>query len=130
MINPIQFKFVKKIPLEEIDEQFCQIEEEINARRRMLLKKQKRIKEIQKQNNFLENIKEDYEKYNNFIMKQKQDQIDAFSLLNKYIEDLKVSGELSKENIKDSNEEQKKILNEINDIKKKLELNINEDNNK
>ena len=68
MINPIQFKFVKKIPLEEIDEQFCQIEEEINARRRMLLKKQKRIKEIQKQNNFLENIKEDYEKYNNFII--------------------------------------------------------------
>ena len=112
------------------DEKLLKIDELIEAKRQMLQDKQKTIGKIYKQNKFLEDVKNDYENYNSIIMKQKQDQIDAFSLLNKYIEDLKVSGELSKENIKDSNEEQKKILNEINDIKKKLELNINEDNNK
>jgi hypothetical protein len=120
-MKPIQFKFVKKIPLEEMDRQFYQLEEEINARRQMLLKKQKKIKEIHKENEFLKDVKGDYGKYNHYILKQKQDQIEAFQLLNKYIDDLKVSGELSDENIKDSKEEQDKILEEITQIKKNLE---------
>ena len=41
--------------------------------------------------------------------------------MNKYIEDLSYSGELSKHNIEDAEAEQKKILREVNAIKRELD---------
>ena len=62
-------------------------------------------------------VKQDYSKYYGYIVKQKQDQMSALSMLNTYIKDLTVSGTLSKNNIDDAKNEQQKILTEINSIK-------------
>ena len=111
--------------LVENDEKILQIEELIEAKRRMLLEKQKKFKNISKQNQFLEAVKSDYTKYYDYISQQKQDQIKALELLNGYIRDLSTSGQLSKHNIDDAKFEQEKILKEINEIKKGLETIIN-----
>ena len=108
------------------EDEFLQLQYVIEAKRNMLLKKQKKIQVIAKQNAFLENIKNDYLKYNNYIVKQKQDQIVALQLLNNYIEDLSKSGQLSKHNIRDAKIEQKNIIKELNSIKTGLDKIMND----
>jgi small-conductance mechanosensitive channel len=109
------------VPLEMQDQRLMQIEELINAKRNMLIDKQKQIKKIQKHNRFLEEVANDYNKYNNYIVQQKRDQVKALELLNHYIHDLTVSGNLTKNNLKDAKQEQRKILREMNLIRKNLD---------
>ena len=109
------------MPLAKQDEQFLHIEELIEAKRRMLLDKQKKLKFISKQNQFLDVVKDDYSKYYNYISKQKQEQIKALEILNSYIRDLTTSGKPTKHNIDDANFEQNKILREIKSIRKGLD---------
>jgi hypothetical protein len=122
-IAPINYAY-----LENREQQFIQIENLIEAKRKMLLDKHQKINFISKQNQFLNEIKDDYNIYHNYIAQQKKDQIEALNLLNKYINDLTVSGELSKNNIIDAKQEQQKILSELNSIKNSLD-NIIKDTN-
>jgi len=92
----------------------------------MLLKKQKKIQRISKQNAFLEHIKNDYLNYNNYIVNQKQDQIKALQMLNIYLHDLNRSGQLSEHNIQDAKIEQQKIVKELKSIKHGLDKIMND----
>ena len=103
------------------DDQFHILQELINEKRESLIKKQKTFEFISKENKFLQDVRDDYSKYNNYIVQQKHDQMTALSILNKYVQDLTISGELSKHNIEDARFEQKKILEEMDSIKKNLE---------
>ena len=109
------------IHLENRDQQLLQIENLIDAKRKMLIDKQKKFKNLTKQNEFLNEVKQDYNKYYGYIVKQKEDQMSALTLLNSYIKDLTISGTLSKNNIQDAKNEQNKILTEINSIKKGID---------
>jgi hypothetical protein len=109
-----------QVNLKTTDQNFFHLEEVIKLKREFLLNKQKKIKQIKKNNHFLEEIQNDYSKYSDYIMNQKQQQIKALDLLKKYIDDLTTSGDLSNENIKDAKHEQTKIISEINKIKKNL----------
>jgi chromosome segregation ATPase len=111
------------------EHEYLQLQNIIESKRNMLLKKQKKLQKISKQNVFLENIKNDYLKYNNYIVKQKEDQITALNLLNNYIEDLNRSGQLSKHNIQDAKAEQNKIVKELNSVKHGLDKIMNESKN-
>jgi cell division septum initiation protein DivIVA len=95
----------------------------------MLIDKQKKFKNLTKQNEFLNDVKQDYNKYYGYIVKQKEDQMSALTLLNGYIKDLTTSGALSKNNIEDAKNEQNKILTEINSIKKGIDDIIKETGN-
>ena len=117
------------IHLENRDQQLLQIENLIDAKRKMLIDKQKKFKNLTKQNEFLNDVKQDYNKYYGYIVKQKEDQMSALSLLNGYIKDLTISGTLSKNNIQDAKNEQNKILTEINSIKKGIDEIIKETGN-
>ena len=109
------------IHLENRDQQLLQIENLIDAKRKMLIGKQKKFKNLTKQNEFLNEVKQDYNKYYGYIVKQKEDQMSALTMLNGYIKDLTTSGTLSKNNIEDAKNEQEKILTEINSIKKGID---------
>ena len=117
------------IHLENRDQQLLQIENLIDEKRKMLIDKQKKFKNLTKQNEFLNEVKQDYNKYYGYIVKQKEDQMSALTMLNGYIKDLTVSGNLSKNNIEDAKNEQNKILNEINSIKKGIDDIIKETGN-
>ena len=107
--------------LADRDLYLMKIENEIENKRKLLLKKQKKINELSKNNHFLEHVRDDYNKYYLYIVQQKQDQMKALHLLNKYVEDLTVSGNLSKHNLTDAKYEQKKIIHEMSSIKKNLD---------
>jgi hypothetical protein len=118
----MEYKLVPvNMPLVKKDEQFLHLQDLIDGKRRMLLEKQKKLRFITKQNQFLDAVKSDYAKYYSYISQQKKEQIDALNLLNNYIEDLTVSGQLSKHNIDDAKFEQERIMKEVNQIKRGLD---------
>jgi len=120
---------VKILPIEEKDNRLMQIENLIEAKKNMLIKKQKTLCQIFKKNRFLGEVKNDYVKYNNYIIQQKQEQINSFKVINDYINNLTISGKLSKYDIEDAKEEQRKILNEIKNIRHNLDDIIKDTNN-
>ena len=122
IILPIQIDLASK------DQQFIQLQQLIESKKKMLLDKQIKYKKISKQNHFLEEIKNDYSNYSNYIMKQKQEQIQALEILHNYVKDLTISGNLSKQNVKDAKYEQKKIIKELKSIKYNLD-NVIQNNN-
>ena len=122
LILPEQMNLASK------DQQFIKLQQMIDFKRKMLLEKQNKYKKILKQNHFLEEIKNDYSNYSDYIMKQKQQQIQALEVLQNYVKDLSVSGKLSKQNVKDAKYEQKKIVKELKSIKHNLDEIIDNNN--
>jgi len=122
-IVPYQARLV--VSIRENDERFIQLQELIDAKSEMLINKQKKLRAISQQNRFLDVVKNDYENFYGYISQQKNDQIRALQILDEYIKDLTLSGELTKYNIEDAKEEQRKILEEVNSIKKSLDSIIN-----
>ena len=110
------------------DEKLLKIDELIEAKRQMLQDKQKTIGQIAKQNKFLEDVKNDYSNYNNIIMKQKHEQIQALEVIHKYINDLKSTEKISNQSIEEAKNDQFKIMNEIQTIKQNLEGIVNSNN--
>jgi len=108
-------------PVLQKNNQFMQIQQLIDSKRQLLERKQKKLKEIQKQNQFLGVVRDDYLKYQNYITQQKHDQINALQIINNYIDDLTQTGKLSKYNIEDAKVEQEKIMQEVNSIRSGLD---------
>jgi hypothetical protein len=94
------------------------IEAVIQNKKNMLYENQQKMKHTVKNNEFLETVRDDYEKYFHYIVQQKEDQIKALKLLNDYLEN---KNNLSHFNKIDANNEQNKILKEIDDIKRSLD---------
>ena len=125
-IVPYEARIV--IPVKDRDDKLLQIQNLIDAKRKMLSNKQKKLRFISKQNKFLEAVRNDYEKYNNYMIQQKTDQIRALQLIDDYIKDLTTSGKLTRHNIEDAREEQAKILREVKSIKESLDSIVDETN--
>jgi hypothetical protein len=111
----------KTMTLSERDQYVMIIENEIQKRRELLLEKRKHLKKVRNQNEFLEEVISDYGKYYGYIVEQKQEQMRALDMLNKYINDLIEKENMTSENLKDAKQEQKKIINKIKKIKKGLD---------
>lgn len=109
------------IPLAERDRYIMIIENEIQKRRELLLEKRKHLKKVMNQNEFLEQVMIDYSKYYGYIVEQKQEQMRALDMLNKYINGLIEKENMTSENLKDAKKEQKKIIYEMKKIKKGLD---------
>ena len=114
------------VPIKERDDQFIQLQQVIEAKKQMLIDKQKKLRLITQQNRFLEAVRNDYQNYYSYFEQQKRDQIKALELLDEYIKDLTVSGRLTKHNIEDAKAEQFKILREVKSIKNSLDALIND----
>lgn len=114
--------------LETRESNFLQIQAVIDAKRKMLLDKQKNFKVLTKQNHLLRDMKDDYSRYYKYIAQQKQDQLSALNLLKEYIHDLTTSGSLTKNNIKDAEMEQERLLREVKTIKASLDSLVNKTN--
>lgn len=93
----------------------------VAKKRQLLLNKQKQLGNLENHNIFLKEVRRDYINYHNYIIKQKNDQIQALESLHRYIENLTKIGNLTFNNLKDAKYEQGKILAEINSIKRNLD---------
>jgi hypothetical protein len=110
-----------QLSLAKRDLQILQLEKEIKNRKKLLVNKKKELEENNKINHYLEGVKNEYNKYYEFTIKEKQEQYDALMLLNQYIDDLIKSENLVKEDLRAAKHEQTTIIKEINKIKTELD---------
>jgi hypothetical protein len=121
-INPVLIEQQDyQLSLADRDKYLQQIEQQIAAKRKMLIDKRNYLERTLKENAFLEGVKKDYQKYRDYIIKEKQDQLRAMNVLNQYTEDLVTSTKLTEVNIRETKRDQKDILREMEKIKMELE---------
>lgn len=121
-INPVLIEQQDyQLSLADRDKYLQQIEQQIAAKRKMLIDKRNYLERTLKENAFLEGVKKDYQKYRDYMIKEKEDQLRAMNILKQYTEDLVTSTKLTEENIKETKRDQKDILREMEKIKMELE---------
>jgi len=111
--------------LAERDLHLQQIEREIKNKKKMLVKKKKDLEKKHKLNEYLETVKDDYSKYYNYILKEKQEQYNALVLLKEYMYDLIKTENLVDEQKRTAKHDQRDILGEIDKVKAELDELVN-----
>ena len=112
--------------LAQRDLRLFQLEQEIINRKRLIIRKSKELKKKTKVNDFLIGVKNDYDKYHEYIMNEKEQQMVAMELLNKYLDDLKNTEHLADTELNNIEQDQKHILTEMRRVKKELDEIVNE----
>ena len=113
-VVPIMMRVLNK------NEKFLHIQEQIDARMEMIIQKYRDLSNAARTNEYLDGIKNDYSRYYNVFVQQKQDQIKALELLDIYIERIKESDNSNLEQLENMKHEQRRILKEIDSIRTKL----------
>ncbi len=109
------------LPLAERDLDLLQIEQEIRNKKKLLIKKKKDLDKKYKLNHYLSGVKDDYSKYYDYILNEKQQQRDALLLLKEYINDLIKTEHLVDDQLRTAKHDQKDIINEIEKVKAELD---------
>lgn len=106
--------------LAERDNYVRRIEDQILAKREMLVKKRHYLDNIMHSNRFLQRIRNDYAKYNDYIRREKEEQLRAMQLLHQYTKDLEDSGERIEKDFKVIQRDSDYIMNEIGTLRTQL----------
>ena len=109
------------LPLAERDLYLIQIEQEIRNKKTLLVNKKKDLDKKHKLNQYLSGVKEDYSKYYDYILTEKQQQHQALNLLKEYINDLIKTEHLVDDQLRTAKYDQKDIIGEIDKIKAQLD---------
>lgn len=110
-----------QISLAKKDLYLTQIERLIDKKRKFLIDKHKTLGKISKENEYLQQVQNDYQNYYHFIMNEKIEQMKAMNIINEYIKTLLIKGKLTDKDIYDAKKQQKEIFNEVNKIKNSLD---------
>jgi predicted membrane-bound dolichyl-phosphate-mannose-protein mannosyltransferase len=108
------------LTLAERDDIFMQIEGEIEKNKQYMMEKNKYLQKVAKENQYLEMINNDYQKYYNYIIKQKRDQINAMNYLKEYLDILMIEGKLTDQDLEDARQQREHLLVETGKIKQTL----------
>jgi hypothetical protein len=98
-----------------------QIERQIKAKKELLIKKYKQLKNKEEINEFLQYVKKDYNEYYNYIINEKEQQILAMKMLKEHLDNLINSEKLLNNQLQSAKIDQQYILNEMNKIKEELD---------
>jgi len=109
------------LPLAQRDLQLIQIQKEIKHKKNLLLKKKKDLDKKTKLNEFLDDVKDDYNKYYDYIVNEKRQQYSALLLLKEYMDDLIQTENLVNDQLRIAKHDQKDILREIDKVKSELD---------
>ena len=109
-----------EVDLAKRDKILGDMEAQLYSKRFLLLQKREALKNAMKQNRFLEEVKTDYDNYHEFLVNQKNEQINALEYINGYIGDIQTEGEINDEKINESRMQQEWILSILKNIKQEL----------
>ena len=109
------------LPLAERDLYLIQIEKEIKHKKGLLVKKKKDLEKKHKLNHYLSDVKEDYNKYYDYIVGEKEQQYNALLLLKEYMSDLVKTENLVDDQLRTAKHDQKYIIEEIDKVKAELD---------
>jgi hypothetical protein len=109
------------LPLAQRDLYLIQIQKEIKYKKNLLLKKKKDLDKKTKLNEFLDDVKDDYNKYYDYILNEKKQQYSALLLLKEYMNDLIQTENLVNDQLRVAKYDQKDIIREIDKVKADLD---------
>jgi hypothetical protein len=119
-IYNVRMSEIQIYTLAERDNYVRRIEDQILAKREMLVKKRHYLDNIMHSNRFLQRIRNDYAKYNDYIRREKEEQLRAMQLLHQYTKDLEDSGERMEKDFKVIQRDSDYIMNEIGTLRTQL----------
>ena len=99
----------------------------IADRKQMLREKYNSLQIVAVENKYLTDLAKDYEKYYNYIKKQKEEQIEAYNAIYKYLENISKSLEYTESEVSNAKDEQEKILRKIKLVKSELDNLVTKD---
>jgi chromosome segregation ATPase len=94
-----------------------QIEDQIRTKKQLLLEKRRYLDKTKAENEYLAGVRNDYEKYRNYIVNEKEQQLRAMNILEEYTERLKHKAQMTEQQIQETRQDQRLITNEIDRIK-------------
>jgi hypothetical protein len=97
------------------------IHSQIEHQKQILHSKRAYLENAKKQNEFLENVQKDYKKYHDFIVNEKQQQMNAMTMLKSYLDDLIINGNLTNTDIAHAKLQHNKLMGEVDKIKTDLD---------
>ena len=109
------------LPLAKRDMQLSHIEQQIRNKKRLLVKKKNDLEKKEKLNEYLSDVKKDYNNYYDYILQEKQQQRDALILLKEYINDLIKTENLVNDQLRIAKHDQINIIQEIDKVKIELD---------
>jgi hypothetical protein len=92
----------------------------LEKKKQLLLYKNREIKELAKQNAFLNNVLSDYEKIKSHILEEKQKQQDAIKIISKHISRLSKNMNKGDYHISELQDDQSVLLEELEKIKMEM----------
>jgi len=107
--------------LAQRDINMLEIEEVIKEKRNLLVRKKKDLDKKVKLNDYLVNVRDDYDNYYNYILKEKQQQYNSMLLLRDYLSDIMSTDKLVNDQLRAAKHDQKDIVSEIDKLKKELD---------
>ena len=87
----------------------------------MLCSKRKQLIQTKKENKFLVDVFEDYEKYNKHFISENEKKIKSLQLLHEYIDRITYDLKLTDNKLKESQIDQRDIMKEINILKSEID---------
>mgnify|MGYP003647600004 CR=1 FL=1 len=99
------------------DKYIDQIEKQICAKRELLMNKRRTLQDANGKNKYLTGVRNDYLKYQQYIMGQRKKQMDQMNILSKHIDDIIDKNKLTDKDLADARREQDIVLKEIEGIK-------------
>jgi vacuolar-type H+-ATPase subunit H len=117
---------MNRLTLGEKDTYLLKIQTEIKNKKNMLVKKKTELENKAKTNKYLKEVKNDYNKYYDYIVNEKQQQYNALLLLKEYMDDLVKTENLVDNQIRTAKYDQKDILGEIDNVKQELDELMNQ----
>jgi len=105
----------------EEDNVYTRIKNEIIKKQVLLKEEKKDIETRSKENKFLENVLQDYNRYNNYIKEQKKQQYFALLKISQHLDKLMEESYISKTKIEKLRFDKNKTLKEINIVRLELD---------
>jgi hypothetical protein len=104
----------------DVNEMIKTIDDQIEQKKQILFSKRQFLDQTVKQNEYLQLVRNDYQKYHNEMLKSKQMQLDSMNMIKKHLDALIVKGGLTDEEVEKAQKDQKDILSELEKIRGEL----------
>ena len=103
------------------DHKIFQMKAEIENRKKILCAKRQELAKNTRENIFLTEVANDYDKYNKHMISQRMKQISFFQTLNQYIDNITDELQLTDSKLKESKQQQREITTELENLKNELD---------
>jgi hypothetical protein len=120
-VEQMGHQFAMDYSMDQKDQFLRNLEDQINKKKQIMFSKRRFLDETKKDNEYLEGVRKDYEKYRQYIARSKKQELDAMIMLKSYVDDIILNGNLINADLNNAKLEKARIMKEINKIKQALD---------